>query len=114
MVNLSPGQSVTETATATYQDASGNTFIDTAAVITYADTVGAGAITITDHGTVAGVSTYTAEYAAAGTASVVATATDPDGHTVSIGTNNPTPFTCAPAVANTDATAVNVVDGTPA
>lgn len=114
MVNLTTGQSVTETVTATYQDASGATFVDTGAKITYADTVGAGAITITDNGTTAGVSSYKATFAGPGTASVVATATDADGHSVSVGTNNPTGFTCTAAAPSTDATAVNVVDGTPA
>ena len=103
-LTLNPGQSVTETADATYVDASGATQFDPNAVVTWKDTSGGNAVTIVDNGTVNGASTATVTYANPGTATLEASSTDADGNVVAVGTNNPTTITCE----------VAIVDGTPA
>ena len=108
-VTLNPGQSVTETATAL--DAAGAT--DPNAVISWSDAANSGAVTIVDNGTVAGVSTATVTYLAAGVAQLTASGADAAGAPVAVGTDNPSAITCTPA-ASTAVTAVNIVDGTPA
>lgn len=113
-VTLTPGQSVTETADATYVDASGATQFDPNSKIAWKDTSGGNAVTIVDNGTVNGVSTATVTYANPGTATLEASNTDPDGTVLSVGTNNPSTITCSGAAVNTDATAVAIVDGVPA
>lgn len=115
-VTLAPGQSVTETADATYVDAQGVTQFDPNSKISWSDTSGGNAVTIVDNGTTDGVSTATVTYANAGSASLLATSTDPDGNVVQVGTNNPTAITCsaAPPPPSTDATSVAITDGTPA
>jgi hypothetical protein len=113
-VTLAPGQSVTETADATYEDASGATQFDPNSKVAWKDTSGGTAVTIVDNGTVNGVSTATVTYASAGTATLAASSTDSDGTVVSVGANNPTTITCSGAAVKTDATAVAITDGTPA
>jgi hypothetical protein len=108
-VTLNPGQSVTETATAV--DAAGNP--DPNAVISWSDAANSGAVTIVDNGTVAGVSTATATYLAAGVAQLTASGDDPSSPAVATGANNPSAITCSPGV-STGVIAVNIVDGTPA
>lgn len=116
MANLNPGQSVVLTATATYEDASGNLFVDTAAVITYSSDDAGAFVSLVDNGTVAGVSSVKVTYVAPGTANIRAKSTDPDGGTADAGISNPDAVVCAAGItppSSTDATAVNIVEGTP-
>lgn len=108
-VTLNPGQSVTETATA--PDAAGDP--DPNAVISWSESSGGTVVAISDV-TPGNPSTALVTYVADGTAEVGASSLDPDGNAVSIGTNNPTTFTCTTPPPSTDAVSVDIVDGAPA
>ena len=107
-VTLNVGQSVTETATALDKDGG----VDTAATITWTESSG-GAVVALSGATSSNPSTVTVTYVGPGTSDVTATSVDPDGTIVAVGTDNPSVFTCGGVVVNTDAVAVNVVDGIP-
>lgn len=98
---VTPGTQFTGTYTAV--DASGNTLPGPITFTSSDDTL----LTVSGDGSTSGESVVTCDAVAAGTPTLTATFTNPDGTTTSTGTNNP--FTVTIAAAVVDAVAVNGV-----